>query len=62
LREAGVIYLFAQIGIAADVAASASISFGLAYAALSMACGAVYLVARTLTLFNKKLATVPSSS
>jgi hypothetical protein len=62
LREAGIIYLFAQIGIAGDIAASASISFGLAYAALSMACGAVYLVARTSPRFNKKLATVPFSS
>jgi uncharacterized membrane protein YbhN (UPF0104 family) len=62
LREAGVIYLFAQIGIAADVAASASISFGLAYAALSMGCGAVYLVAKMLPRFNKKWVTVPLSS
>jgi uncharacterized membrane protein YbhN (UPF0104 family) len=41
LREVGVIFMLAQIGISADISAGASILFGLAFALFGLCCGSI---------------------
>jgi uncharacterized membrane protein YbhN (UPF0104 family) len=55
LREMGVIFMLALIGIPASIAAGISILFGVAYALFSAICGLFYALCQARSVRYKKL-------